>query len=267
VLDVAAVSFIRDGRTILDRVDWTVRPGQHWVVLGRNGCGKTTLVRIAALYEHPTSGTVEVLGQRLGRCDVRALRRRVAYTSAAFVDLIRPELTPVEIVMCAINAALEPWWHQYSAEDRQRARLLLDRRGMAAVADRAFATLSSGERQRVMLARAEMNEPGIILLDEPNAGLDLGGREELVNELDRMAGPRGMSIPSPAQAQAPIVLVTHHVEEIPPSFTHVLALAGGRALGAGPIDDTLTAELLSDCFGLPLHLERRDGRFTAWRRA
>ena len=257
VLDLRDVSFVRDGRTILDRVTWCVRPGQHWVVLGRNGCGKTTLVRIAALYEHPSAGTVDVLGERLGRCDVRRLRRRVAYSSAAFVELIRPDLTPVEIVMTAINAALEPWWHEYSDMDRARARQLLELRGLARVADRPFATLSSGERQRVLLARAQMNEPGVILLDEPNAGLDLGGREELVAELDLMAAP---------DSAVPIVLVTHHVEEIPTAFTHVLALADGRVLGSGPIADTLDAELLSDCFGLALHLARRDGRFTAWRR-
>lgn len=185
----------------------------------------------------------------------------VAYSSAAFVDLIRPDLTPVDIVMTAINAALEPWWHEYSAADRLRSRQLLEFRGLAHVGDRPFSTLSSGERQRVMLARAQMNAPGVILLDEPNAGLDLGGREELVAELDRMAAPGG------AEATVPIVLVTHHVEEIPTAFTHVLALADGRVLDSGPIDDTLTAELLSECFAVPLHLERRDGRFTAWRRS
>lgn len=256
-LDLVDVSFVRDARVILDRVNWRVRNGEHWVVLGRNGCGKTTLVRIAALYEHPSGGTVDVLGNRLGRCDVRRLRRRAAYSSAAFVDLIRPDLTPVDIVMTAINAALEPWWHEYSAADRLRSRQLLEFRGLAHVGDRPFSTLSSGERQRVMLARAQMNAPGVILLDEPNAGLDLGGREELVAELDRMAAPGG------AEATVPIVLVTHHVEEIPPSFTDVLLLRDGKVVAQGPLELALTAENLSATFGLPLVLERHGDRWSA----
>ncbi len=255
-LRLVGVGFTRDGRDLLDGIDWQVQPGEDWVVLGLNGSGKTTLIRIAALYEHPSRGTIDVLGQRLGRTDVRALRTRVALVSSAMSDLMRPQLTASEIVMCAKHAALEPWWHTYSSADRDRALHLLDAQGVGHVAEHRFATLSSGERQRTMLARALMNEPGVVLLDEPTAGLDLRGREELVDRLDALAADPDAS---------PLVLVTHHVEEIPPAFTHVLAIRDGRVLDQGPIDDVLTADLLSETFRLPLVLERRDGRYTARR--
>jgi iron complex transport system ATP-binding protein len=254
---LAQVGFVRDGRVILDSVDWTVRHDERWVVLGRNGCGKTSLVRICALYEHPSSGTVELLGLRLGRVDIRPLRRRIGFTSPALMDMIRPQLTPVEIVITAKNGALEPWWHTYDDEDRTRAVGLLERLHIGHTAGRPFSTLSSGERQRVLLARLLMVNRELLIFDEPTAGLDLGGREDLVDDLDRLALDR---------AGVPMVLVTHHVEEIPPGFTHVLALKGGRVLGAGPIEETLTEDLLSDCFEVPLRLGVRDRRWTAWRR-
>ena len=251
------VGFVRDGRRILDGIDWVVNGDERWVVLGRNGCGKTTLVRICALYEHPSSGTVELLGQRLGRVDIRPLRQRIGFTSPAFADLVRPQLTPVEIVMTARHGALEPWWNTYDDADRQRASDLLAEVGIAHTAQRPFATLSSGERQRVLLARMLMVDRALLIFDEPTAGLDLAGRETLVDDLDRLARD---------PANPAMVLVTHHVEEIPPAFTHVLALRQGKVLGAGPIAHTLDGELLSECFGLPLELAERDGRWTAWRR-
>jgi len=255
-LRLVDVGFTRDGRDLLDAVDWQVQPGEDWIVLGLNGSGKTTLIRIAALYEHPSRGTIDVLGQRLGRADVRVLRTRVALVSSTMSDLMRPQLTAAEIVMCAKHAALEPWWHTYTTADQDRALQLLDAQGVGHVAGHRFATLSSGERQRTMLARALMNEPVLVLLDEPTAGLDLRGREELVDRLDSLARDPDSS---------PLVLVTHHVEEIPPAFTHVLAIRDGRVLDQGPIDDVLTADLLSETFRLPLVLERRDGRYTARR--
>jgi iron complex transport system ATP-binding protein len=256
VLALRSVSFVREQRTILDGVDWAVDRGQHWLVLGANGSGKTTLLRIAALYEHPTSGTVEVLGETLGRTDVRVLRRRVGYASAALAAQLRPELRAADIVMTARNAALEPWWHTYTDEDRVRAVECLDRLGVARFAERSLGTLSSGEQQRVMLARTLMNDPGVILLDEPSARLDLGGREQLVGALaELVANP----------TSPPVVLVTHHVDEVPAGVTHTMLLRDGRVLAQGPIDDVLTAESLSDCFAMPLQLERRDGgRLTAW---
>lgn len=246
----------RGTTTILDDVSFTVRPGERWLVLGANGSGKTSLLRLAALYEHPTSGTVDVLGERLGRTDVRVLRQRVGYASAALSDQLRPELTAVDAVKTAKFAALEPWWHQYTPADDQQARRCLDRRAVTHLADRTLATLSSGERQRVLLARTLMNDPAVLLLDEPSARLDLGGREQLVAALDEIAAD---------PASPPLVLVTHYVDEIPPNMTHVLLLRGGKVLDAGPIHTTLTGSSLSGCFDMKLTLERRpNGRYAAW---
>jgi iron complex transport system ATP-binding protein len=256
-LEVRSVSLEREGSELLADVDWTVARDQRWVVLGANGSGKTTLLRIASLYLHPSRGTVRVLGEELGRTDVRKLRTRIGLASPAFGDLLRLTLTATEVVMTARHAALEPWWHTYDDEDRSRAHALLARFGVAHGADRAVATLSSGERQRVLLARAFAGTPGLVLLDEPTAGLDLGGREELVAALGTSSvDPEG----------PPTVLVTHHVEEIPRGTTHVLLLRAGRVVDAGPIDDVLTASALSTTFGLDLALERRGERWTAWAR-
>jgi iron complex transport system ATP-binding protein len=254
-LELVRVGVVRDGSTLLHEVDWTVDHGQRWIVLGANGSGKTTLLRIASLYLHPSHGIVRVLGGELGKVDIRTLRPRIGLASPAFGVLLRPELTPVEVVMTARNAALEPWWHTYDDDDRDRARALLDRFHVLHGADRAVSTLSSGERQRVLLARAFSGQPGLVLLDEPTAGLDLAGREELVAALGSAAGdPDG----------PPTVLVTHHVEEIPVGSTHVLLVRAGRVVGSGPIDDVLTADALSATFGLPLELDRRGDRWTAW---
>jgi iron complex transport system ATP-binding protein len=251
------VSVVRDRRALLDDVTWAVERDQRWVVLGRNGSGKTTLLRIASCYLHPTAGTAEVLGQRLGRVDVRELRTRIGLTSAALSDQLRPTLTVLDVVMTARHAALEPWWHTYTDADRAAARSHLARLGVESLAERTFGTLSSGERQRVLVARTLMIDPGIVLLDEPNAGLDLAGREELVAALSALA----------YDADAPpVVLVTHHVDEIPPGFTHVLLLREGRVLAAGPIETALTADSLSATFDVALCLERRRGRFSAFAR-
>jgi iron complex transport system ATP-binding protein len=243
-----------DATRILDAVDWEVQPGEHWVVLGPNGAGKTTLLRIAALYQHPTSGTVDVLGERLGRTDVRTLRERIAFSSPALAARLEPSMTATEVVMTARYAALAPWWHQYTNADRARARSLLERFHCAGVADHRLPTLSAGERQRVLLARTLMNDPGLVLFDEPTAGLDLGGREELVADLTTWARDAG---------RPPLVLVTHHLEEIPPGFTHALVLSHGRVTAAGPIAETVTSEVLSAAFELALRVDAIDGRFAA----
>ncbi|MDX2378409.1 MAG: ATP-binding cassette domain-containing protein [Acidimicrobiia bacterium] len=249
----------RDGSTILDDLSIDVYPDQRWVVLGPNGSGKTTLLRIMALYDHPSSGTVEVLGERLGQTDVRTLRSRLGYASSALADQLRPGLTAHDAVRTARHAALEPWWHRYSVADDRRADECLRLLHVDQLSGRALGSLSSGERQRVLLARALMNDPAVLLLDEPSAGLDLGGREELVATLAQLARER---------SSPPCVMVTHHVDEIPQGSTHVLLLRDGRALSSGPIGTTLDSAALSECFGVDLVLERRgDGRFSAWARS
>jgi len=248
------VTLVREGRAILRDVTWTVETDERWVVLGRNGSGKTSLIRIASLSLHPSRGAVRVLGETLGRTDVRRVRTRIGLASPSLADQFRGELTPTEIVMTARYAALEPWWHTYDDTDRARARALLERMGCGQLVDQRFILLSSGERQRVLLARTLMIEPGLVLLDEPTAGLDLRGREELVATLGLLA--RDPTTP-------PTVLVTHHVEEIPPGFTHALLLTEGRVQASGSIDEVLTAEALSECFGLPLALHRDGDRWTA----
>ena len=253
-LELDQVSVRIDGRTVLSDLSWTVEDGQRWVVLGPNGSGKTTLLRVASLYLHPTAGSVRVLGQTVGRLDVRALRPRIGLASAALANQVRPQVSARDAVMTARFGALEAWWHVYDDADRARAEALLDRFGVGGHADQAFGTLSSGERQRVQLARTLMTDPDLVLLDEPTAGLDLGGREDLLGRLAGLA--RDPSTP-------PLVLVTHHVDEIPEGFTHALVLAAGRVVALGPIQEVITGSVLGDAFGLDLEVEHRGGRWTA----
>jgi len=248
------VGLSRDGRWILDGIDWEVRDGERWIVLGPNGSGKTSLVRIASFQTHPSRGEVEVLGQQLGRVNIRKLRNRIGLASSALADQLRPALRAVDVVMTAKHGALEPWWHTYDDDDHNAAVACLDRMGVSSFAQREFGTLSSGERQRVLLARTLMGEPGVILLDEPSAGLDLGGREGLVRSLADLAAD---------VAAPPVVFVTHHVEEIPPGFGKVLLLRDGRVLHAGDLEESLNAEALSDLFGVKLRVRCDDGRWSA----
>jgi iron complex transport system ATP-binding protein len=256
ILDLHEIEFHREGRAILERVSLKVEADQRWVILGANGSGKTTLMRIASLYQHPSSGSVAVLGETLGHTDVRQLRARIGYVSAALAAQLRPDLIARDVVMTARHGALEPWWHSYESSDRDQAQECLKQMEVGHLAERSIGTLSSGEQQRVLLARTLMNSPAVILLDEPSARLDLGGREQLVAALNDLA----------ARPQTPpFVLVTHHVDEIPEGVTHAMLLRNGRTLVSGPIDDSLTAATLSECFGLELRLERRpNGRFSAW---
>ncbi len=249
------VRVVRDESVLLDGITWTVEPHERWVVLGPNGSGKTTLLRVASMYLHPSAGSVSVDGELLGRTDVRSLRARIGLASPAFGDLLRPAVTAQQVVMMARVAALEPWWHRYDADDQTRALDLLDRFGVAHLAARPMGLLSSGERQRVLLARAFSGAPAIVLLDEPTAGLDLGGREDVVSRLGTMATE---------PTAPPTVLVTHHVEEIPTGTTHVLLLRAGRIAASGPIAEVLDSTSLSATFDLPLVLERRGTRWGAW---
>ena len=254
VLALRDVSVRVDGAVILERIDWAVTPGQRWVVLGPNGAGKTTLMRLAALQLHPSSGSIDLLGRRLGTVDVRTLRRRVGLVSPAVTEMLRPTMSCADLVVSAVYGALVPWWLQVTDDDRAAAAAALDRFGVLHLADRAFGTLSSGERQRTLLARALVTDPDLVLLDEPMAGLDLGAREALVGDLGALADDPGT---------APIVLVTHHAEEIPPGFTHGLVLGGGEIVAGGPIEAVLTDTTLSAAFGIELAVSREADRWRA----
>jgi iron complex transport system ATP-binding protein len=254
VVRLRDVAVVRDGRAILDRVDWDVWPSERWAVLGPNGSGKTTLLHVAGMRLLPTRGTVEVLGARYGRTDARALRTRVALGSQAMLRSLRPTLSAHDVVLTGRYAALEPWWHHYSPAEHARADRLLAEAGLARLSPQGFGVLSEGERQQVLLARALMGEPELVLLDEPAAGLDLGARERLVARIAALAA---------APETVPLVLVTHHVEEIPPGITHVALLRAGRVVGSGPAGAVLSSEAVSACFEVAVTVERSGGRWTA----
>jgi iron complex transport system ATP-binding protein len=251
---MSGVAVLREGATLLEDVDWTVREGERWVVLGPNGAGKTTLLQVAGAALFPSRGTVELLGERFGAADLGELRTRVGLSSAALADRVPAHERALDLVVTASHGVLGRWSERYDEGDLARAREMLGRVGLRSYADRRFGTLSEGERKRVLLARALMTDPELLLLDEPAAGLDLGAREALLRLLTRLAGD--------ADA-APSVLVTHHVEEVPVGTTHALLLSRGRVVAAGPVGEVLTAPLLGRAFGLPLQVQSSGGRFTA----
>jgi len=256
VVRLDGVSVVRGGEALLDDVSWLVHPGERWALLGPNGSGKTTLLRVVGAGLWPTRGTVEILGARLGQVDMRDLRRRISMVSASVARNLRPAQSAGDVVLTGRHAALETWWHEYTDQDRSRAAGLLADAGFGGeqFADRAFGLLSEGERQQVLLARALMGEPELILLDEPAAGLDLGARERLLARLATLAAePR---VP-------PLVLVTHHLEELPPGITHAALLRAGRLVGAGPVAEVLTDDTVSAAFGVEVVVEHRDGRWRA----
>lgn len=256
VLELQGVTVQREGVPVLRGVDWRVGEGERWVVLGPNGSGKTTLLQVAAARLWPTAGTVEVLGSRLGHVDVRTLRPRVALVSGAVTRQLRADLPARGVVVSGRHGALETWWNHYSDEDWAHADALLALGGVATIGDRPFGVISEGERQQVLLARALMSEPELILLDEPFAGLDLGARERLLTRLTTLAGDR---------TSPPIVLVTHHCEEIPMGFTHAGLVAQGALVAAGPLAAVVTSEAVSACFGVAVTVGCTDGRW--WSRA
>jgi iron complex transport system ATP-binding protein len=254
VLNLDSVTVVRGGAKLVDAVSWSVDEGERWVVLGPNGAGKTTLVQIAGARMHPTSGTVDILGERLGEVDVFELRPRIGLSSAAFAESLPAHEKVADVVLTAAYAVAGRWRERYDDLDERRSTDLLKAFGVAHLANRTFGTLSEGERKRVQLARSLMTDPELLLLDEPAAGLDLGGRETLVRDLAELAGDRRSPV---------LVLVTHHVEEIPPHFTHALLLRAGGVVKAGPLEEVVTDEYLTETFGVPLLVERSGNRWTA----
>ena len=257
VIRMDDVSVRRGTATLLRGVDWSVELDERWVVLGPNGAGKTTLLRMAAAELHPSAGTVHLLGERLGRVDVFELRPRIGFSSAALNGRIPGHEIVRDVVVSAGYGMLGRWRKQYDSLDLARADRLIRALGMWPLVSRPFGTLSEGERKRTLIARALMADPELLLLDEPAAGLDLGGREDLVGRLAKLA----QDPDAPAS-----VLVTHHVEEIPPGYTHALLLRSGEVVAQGLLADVITDQNLSDTFGLPLRVRHDDGRYTARRR-
>ncbi|HSU70866.1 MAG TPA: ABC transporter ATP-binding protein [Micrococcaceae bacterium] len=254
VLELAGVSVVRGRKKLLDNVDWQVKEGQRWVVLGPNGAGKTTLLQIAGARMHPTTGVAGILEEVLGAVDVFELRPRIGLASAALANQIPEHEKVLNVVVTAAYGVTGRWREEYERDDERRAFRLLEAWGMSTFLNRPFASLSEGERKRVQIARALMSDPELLLLDEPAAGLDLAGREDLVRRLSELA----------ADPDAPaLVLVTHHLEEVPPGFTHALLLRDGEVVAQGPLAEVLTEENLSDTFGLPLSVASNAGRYSA----
>jgi iron complex transport system ATP-binding protein len=254
VLRLRGVGVRRDGNMLLRHVDWTVHEDERWVVIGPNGAGKTTLLQVAASLLFPTEGEAEILGERLGHVDVFDLRPRIGFSSAAVAEKVPPGEKVIDLVLTASYAVLGRWREQYDSLDVTRAVEILDALGCAHLIRRRFGTLSEGERKRVQIAHALMPDPELLLLDEPAAGLDLGGREDLVRRLGMLA--RDPSAPMS-------VLVTHHVEEVPDGFTHAMLLRRGGVVAAGPLTEVFTERHLSKCFGVPLMIEHRQARWAA----
>jgi iron complex transport system ATP-binding protein len=254
VLQLTDVSFLRNGTTILDSVSWSVDSAERWVILGPNGAGKTTLLQLAAAMQHPTKGTVSVLDAELGKVDVFEVRPRIGFASTAMAKRIPASEPVLDVVLTAAYSVTGRWSEQYEEIDVRRAKRVLAEWHLDHLTDRRFGDLSDGEQKRVQIARAVMTDPELLLLDEPAASLDLGAREELLQLLGGYA----------SAPQAPgMVMVTHHVEEIPVGFTHALLLQQGRVVAAGPLAETITSEQISATFGLPVEITEQDGRFAA----
>ncbi|GAA2067251.1 ABC transporter ATP-binding protein [Williamsia deligens] len=256
LIDLRDVTLVRGGTTLVGPVTWQVELDERWVVIGPNGAGKTSLLRIAAAETHPTSGTAVLLGSRLGQTDVRDLSTRIGVASSMLAARVPDDEVVTDLVISAGYSVLGRWREAYEEVDRAQAVETLESMGAEHLADRTFGTLSEGERKRVMIARALMTDPELLLLDEPAAGLDLGGREELVARLALLA----------ADPDAPAtVVITHHVEEIPEGFTHALLLSEGAVVTQGLIDDVMTEENLTATFHQNIALEHVDGRWFARR--
>ncbi len=256
LIDFTDVTLVRGGKTLVGPVTWQVELDERWVVIGPNGAGKTSLMRIAAAETHPTSGSAVLLGSRLGETDVRELSTRIGVASSMLAARIPDHEIVTDLVISAGYSVLGRWREAYEDVDRAQAVETLESMGAEHLADRTFGTLSEGERKRVVIARALMTDPELLLLDEPAAGLDLGGREELVARLGALA----MDPDAPA-----MVVITHHVEEIPEGFTHALLLSEGGVVAQGLLDDVMTEDNLTATFHQRIALEHVDGRYFARR--
>jgi iron complex transport system ATP-binding protein len=242
-----------NSQVILSEIDWTVRAGEHWALLGANGAGKTTLLRLLGALMHPTTGSVEVLGSRLGRVDVRELRTRIGHVSTA--QRVPQDLDAHGVVLTGHTGTVQPLWRKYDAEVRRRGLELLAELDIKELADRPYGVCSGGQRARILIARALMAEPALLLLDEPFNALDLPSREDLVEAMQRLADSR---------PELATVTVTHHLEELSPAVGHTLLLREGRVLAQGPVGDTLTDSRMTDCFGRPITVARHGGRWAAY---
>jgi iron complex transport system ATP-binding protein len=254
VLRFSNVSLERGGNTLVDNVSWEVTSDQRWVILGPNGAGKTSILELAAAWEVPSSGTAIVLGEDLSTRDAEEIRPRVGLASSGMAKRIPSTETVVDAVVTAAYAAAERRGEVYEDIDLRRARRVLAEWRLESVTHREVGTLSEGEQKRLQIARSIMTDPEVLLLDEPSAGLDLGMREELMSMLSAFAS----SPTAPA-----IIMVTHHVEEIPRGFTHVLLLADGKVSAQGPLSETLTSENLTKAFGVNVEVVNNNGRFSA----
>jgi iron complex transport system ATP-binding protein len=254
VLKLSDVSVVRDGNVILDSLNWTVDGDERWVILGPNGAGKTTLLQVASAMMHPTSGTAQILDDRMGAVDVFELRPRIGFASTAMARRFPANEKVLDVVLTAAYSVTGRWNEEYEDVDTRRAQRVLAEWKLDRLENRRFGDLSDGEQKRVQIARSVMTDPELLLLDEPAASLDLGAREELLQLLGGYA--------SAAEAPA-IIMVTHHVEEIPLGFGNAMLLSDGKITAAGPIDEVITAENLSQTFGLDLLLDEKDGRYSA----
>ena len=252
ILKLTSVSKTDSGTKILQNIDWEIKPNENWVVLGPNGSGKTSLLNIASVNLHPSEGKVEILDHVLGKTDLRLLKPKIGFMSTSLNYKFRFNIKTIEVVVTALTGAIEPWWDTFSASDWEQAHQLLQNVGCGEKSDQLFGTLSTGEKQRVFLARALMPKPEILFLDEPTSGLDLGGREELLIVLSNLLTE---------EKSPPMVLVTHHLEEIPVGFSHLLLLKNGKTIASGKMNKTMTSENISECFDLNAVVNETAGRW------
>ena len=254
VLELTDVTVVRDGSEILSHVNWNVGPNERWVIMGPNGAGKTTMMQICAGYIHPTTGAAKVLGYQLGSTDVRELRTLIGISSAAIAALLPPDESVFDSVLTSAYGITGRWRERYDEIDHARAELMIEAWNLGELQHQTIGTLSEGERKRVQIARALMCDPELLILDEPAAGLDVAGREDLIERLSVLA----------KDPLAPaLVLVTHHVEEIPPNFTHAMLMRDGQVSASGEIAQVITSGPMSEAFATPLVVEFGEDRWFA----